>query len=74
MEDRKLRFETNVANLSSLQLGLSCVDKDCHEGLDTVYSAGRWAVRYDGFFWEKALISPLKVFSQRRQGHGPQRP
>ena len=47
-------FETPLTNLS-LELGLSYVDEDYDEADDDNYSAGRWALKYDRFFFDKFL-------------------
>ena len=47
-------FETPLTNLS-LELGLSYVDENYDEADDDNYSAGRWALKYDRFFFDKFL-------------------
>jgi putative salt-induced outer membrane protein YdiY len=47
-------FETPMMNLS-LEAGLTYVNEDYEEGEDNDYPAGRWAVNFDRYFFEKAF-------------------
>ncbi len=47
-------FETPVTNLS-VESGINYVDEDYITGTDTSFSAGRWAVNYDRYFFNKAF-------------------
>ena len=47
-------FETPLTNLS-LEIGLSYINEDYDESDDDNYSAGRWSLNYDRFFFEKSL-------------------
>jgi len=47
-------LETESTNLS-LEAGLSYVNDDYIEAKDTAYSAGRWGLRFEHFFFQKSL-------------------
>jgi putative salt-induced outer membrane protein YdiY len=47
-------FETELTNLS-VEAGLAYVDEDYDEAEDDNYTAGRWSLNYDRFFFEKFL-------------------
>jgi putative salt-induced outer membrane protein YdiY len=47
-------FETPMMNLS-LETGLAYVNEDYDEGQDNDYPAGRWAVNFDKYFFNKTL-------------------
>ena len=47
-------FETPVTNLS-IESGINYVDEDYITGADTSFSAGRWAVNYNRYFYNKAF-------------------